>query len=62
MYILQPITQKPSHTFHCIKGQHIFDSYVVPVSNDGTTKQLFMVFHREHNAHMLCEMEKFTNI
>ena len=26
------------------------------------TTQLFMVFHREHNTHMLCEMEKFTNI
>jgi len=25
-------------------------------------KQLFTVFHREHNTHMLCEMEKLTNI
>jgi len=48
--------------FHCIKGQHISNSYIVPASNDGTTKQLFMVFHREHNTPMLCEMEKFTNI
>jgi len=48
--------------FHCTKGQHIFNSYTVPASNDGTTKQLFMVFHREHDTHMLCETEKFTNI
>ena len=48
--------------FHCIKWQHIFDNNIVPASNDGTMKQLFMVFHREHNTHMLCEMEIFTNI
>jgi hypothetical protein len=27
--------------FHCIKGQHIFDSYIVPGSNDGTTEHSF---------------------
>jgi len=36
--------------FHCIKGQRIFHRYNVPASNDGTKKQLFMVFHREHNT------------
>jgi hypothetical protein len=32
----------------------------VPASNCGTVK-LFIVFHREHNTHMLCDMVKFTN-
>ena len=27
--------------FHCIKGQHIFNSYIVPASNDGTIKHNF---------------------
>jgi len=48
--------------FHCIKWQHIFDSNTVSASNYSTMKQLFMVFHRKHNTHMLCEMEKFTNM
>jgi hypothetical protein len=34
---------------------------LVPASNDGTMKQLFMVFHRQHNTHILCDMVKFTN-
>ena len=61
--IQKPLTQKPSQMFHCIKWQHIFDSNcIVAASNDSTMKQLFMVFHKEHNTHMLCETEKFTNI
>ena len=48
--------------FHCTKGQNIFNSYIVPASNDGTTKQLFMVLHMEHDTHMLCETEKFMNM
>jgi len=37
----QPITQKPSQVFHCRKWQHIFDSNIVPASNDGTMKHGF---------------------
>ena len=62
MYIPQPVTQKPSQMFHCIKWQHILETNNVPVSKDGTMKQLLMVFHREHNTLMLCETEKFMNI